>query len=439
MKQLAEVFSRLAARIRGLEYVDEGALKEIIRELQRALLRADVPIELVQQVSRSIEERVKAGRVPPGVPLKEYVMYVLYEELTRLLGGEKPHPPTIRKRPYVIMLVGVEGSGKTTTAAKMANFFKRKGLRVGLVQTDTYRPAAFDQLKQLAAKIGVHFFDERPRDPVEAARRGVETLSRQADLVIVDTAGRHRNELELLEEAKAIYESVRPDEVVLVVDATVGRQAALQAETFKRYVPVSSVIITKMDSSARGGGALAAVANTNAVVKFIGIGEDIDELELFDPRRFVSRLLGMGDIGALVERIREVIEETNIEEEIGHGKLTLRTFMKQLEAFSRLGPLNKLAALLPSQLVGKISEEQLEMSAEKLKKWKAILRSMTREEIENPHILNASRIRRIAMGSGTSVRDVKELLQAYEQARKLLKTFRRQGRRIKGLERIGGP
>ncbi len=436
MRQLAELFSRLAAKIRGLDYVDERALKELIRELQRVLLRADVTIELVQEISRRIEEKVKGDRVPPGVPLKEYIIYVLYEELVRLLGGEKAQSPTVRKKPYVIMLVGVEGSGKTTTAAKIANFYKRKGLRVGLVQTDTYRPAAYDQLKQLAAKIGANFFDERPVDPVEAARRGVGALSGSVDVIIIDTAGRHRNEAELLEEAKAIYEAVRPDEVVLVVDATIGRQAALQAETFSKYVPLGSVAITKMDSSARGGGALAAVAATNAAVKFIGVGEDIDELELFDPRRFVSRLLGMGDIGALVEKVREVVEEANIEEEMEHGKLTLRAFMKQLEAISKLGPLNKLMGMLPSPLMGKLREEQLEMSAEKLKKWRAILRSMTREELENPHLLNASRIKRIAMGSGTSVRDVKELLQAYEQAKKILRTLKRQGRRIRGLERI---
>ncbi len=436
MKQLAELFSRLAARIKGLEYVDEKALKELIRELQRVLLRADVTVELVQEISRRIEEKVKGDRVPPGVPLKEYLIYVLYEELVRLLGGEKSQSPTVRKKPHVIMLVGVEGSGKTTTAAKIASFYRRRGLRVGLVQTDTYRPAAYDQLKQLASRIGASFFDERPSDPVETARRGVEALSASTDVIIIDTAGRHRNEVELLEEARAIYEAVRPDEVMLVVDATIGRQAALQAETFSRYVPLSSVTITKMDSSARGGGALAAVAATNATVRFIGVGEDIDEIELFDPRRFVSRLLGMGDIGTLVEKVREVIEEANIEEEVEHGKLTLRAFMKQLEALSKLGPLNKLMGMLPSPLMGKLREEQLEMSAEKLKRWRAILRSMTPEELENPHLINASRIKRIAMGSGTSVRDVKELLQAYEQARRLLRTLKRQGRRIRGLERI---
>ncbi len=428
MRPLVEVFSKIVEKIKGVDYIDEQTLSEISRELQRSLLKADVPLDLVKSFSESAIKRIREERPPPGIPLKDFLVYVIYQELVKLLGGEAEPDLRLPKRPYVVMLLGVEGSGKTTTAAKIALFYMKRGTRVGLIETDTIRPAAYDQLKQLSEKIGAQFYGEREgKDAVEIARRGLERL-KGADLIIIDTAGRHRNEEALLREVKAIYEAVKPDEVVLVVDATVGRQAAAQAEAFMKYVPIHSVAITKMDSTARGGGALAAIAKTGARVKFIGVGEGIDEIEPFSPRKFAARVLGMGDLEALVERIKAVLEEEEVLEEMESGRMDLLTFKKQIDALLKLGPLSKVLELLPGTLASKINEEQIELSQKNLKKWRAILSSMTVEELKDPSILNASRIRRIALGAGVTPKDVKDMLRVYESMRKMTKMLRRQYR-----------
>jgi signal recognition particle subunit FFH/SRP54 (srp54) len=426
VKALTEVFSKLIEKIRGVEYIDDATLQELSREIQRTLLKADVPLDLVKTFTENAVRRIREEKPPAGIPPREYLIYILYDELVKLLGGEQPAEFKPTKKPHVILLLGVEGSGKTTTAAKLAKYLIKRGYKVGLVETDTIRPAAFDQLRQLAEKIGVPFYGERDgRDAVEIAKRGVQNF-KNLDVVIVDTAGRHRNEEALLHEVKAIHDAVKPDEVMLVIDATVGKLAAAQAEAFMKYLPIHSVVITKMDSTARGGGALAAVAKTGARVKLIGVGEDVDELELFNPKKFVARVLGMGDLDALVEKIKAVFEEEEVLQEIESGKLDLLTFKKQIDGLLKLGPLSKVFQLLPGGMAAKISEEQIELSQKNLKKWKAILSSMTTEELRNPEILNASRIRRIALGAGVSPRDVREMLRVYENLKKMSKTLKRQ-------------
>lgn len=426
MKALTEVFSKLIEKIRGVEYIDDATLQELSREIQRTLLKADVPLDLVKTFTENAVRRIREEKPPAGIPPREYLIYILYDELVKLLGGEQPAEFKPTKKPHVILLLGVEGSGKTTTAAKLARYLIKRGYKVGLVETDTIRPAAFDQLRQLAEKIGVPFYGERDgRDAVEIAKRGVQNF-KNLDVVIVDTAGRHRNEEALLQEVKAIHDAVKPDEVMLVIDATVGKLAAAQAEAFMKYLPIHSVVITKMDSTARGGGALAAVAKTGARVKLIGVGEDVDELEPFNPKKFVARVLGMGDLDALVEKIKAVFEEEEVLQEIESGKLDLLTFKKQIDGLLKLGPLSKVFQLLPGGMAAKISEEQIELSQKNLKKWKAILSSMTTEELKNPEILNASRIRRIALGAGVTPKDVKEMLTVYENLKKMSKTLKRQ-------------
>jgi signal recognition particle subunit SRP54 len=426
VKALTEVFSKLIEKIRGVEYIDDATLQELSREIQRTLLKADVPLDLVKTFTENAVRRIREEKPPAGIPPREYLIYILYDELVKLLGGEQPAEFKPTKKPHVILLLGVEGSGKTTTAAKLAKYLTKRGYKVGLVETDTIRPAAFDQLRQLAEKIGAPFYGERDgRDAVEIAKRGVQNF-KNLDVVIVDTAGRHRNEEALLQEVKAIHDAVKPDEVMLVIDATVGKLAAAQAEAIMKYLPIHSVVITKMDSTARGGGALAAVAKTGARVKLIGVGEDVDELELFNPKKFVARVLGMGDLDALVEKIKAVFEEEEVLQEIESGKLDLLTFKKQIDGLLKLGPLSKVFQLLPGGMAAKISEEQIELSQKNLKKWKAILSSMTTEELKNPEILNASRIRRIALGAGVSPKDVKEMLTVYENLKKMSKTLKRQ-------------
>ncbi len=428
MKQLIEGFTSIVKKVLSATYVDEELVRSVLRDIQRALLRADVSAELVLKLCKAIERRVKEEEPPPGFSKRELLLRAIYEELIKVLGGEKKPSVLPSKRPYVMLLVGLEGSGKTTSAAKLALFYKRRGFRVGLISTDVYRPGAMDQLKQLGDKVGVPvFIDKNSKDPVDIARRGIEHFKKEGiDVIIVDTAGRHRKEEYLIAELREIYREIKPDEVMLVLDASIGKQAGAQARAFKEAAAIDSIFLAKLDGSARGGGALMAVVETGAKIKFVGLGEDVEDIEVFDPPRFVSRLLGMGDIVGLIERMKAVEEHMKLMEEISKAKkVTLLTFMKQLEAIMKMGPLRKVLELIPGFSLLPLGEEQMKIGEEKLRKWYAILKSMTLEELLNPEIINASRMRRIARGSGTTVRDVKELLQAYEIFKKVSKLGRR--------------
>jgi len=409
--------------------VDEVAVKELVRDVQRALLQADVNVQLVLEISKRIEERALKEKVPPGISRREHVIKVVYEELTRFLG-EKPAPLKVEPgKRKVLMLVGIQGSGKTTAAAKLARYFQKRGLKPALVCADTYRPGAFEQLQQLASEINVPIYgDPRGKDPVKIALEGLKQFS-DKDIVIVDTAGRHKEEKKLIKEMKTLEERIKPDEIMLIIDGTIGQQAYVQAKAFSEATSIGSILVTKLDGSARGGGALSAVAATGAPIRFISTGEKIEDIEPFVPSRFVGRLLGMGDIEALVEKVREA--EVNVPEKrakaLLSGKFTLTDMYEQFEAMRKMGPFQKILKMLPGMSYT-IPDEMLEEAEDKLEKWRVIIQSMTPEERENPKILNASRIRRVARGSGTSEKDVKELLRQYEMMRRMLKTLRRKKR-----------
>lgn len=422
MEELRKGLLRVVALVRREAVIDRAAIKKILKELERELLKADVPPSIVVEIARKVEERTLKEDVPPGFSRRELLLRNLYKELVNMLGGESRYEPRVRKG-ATILLVGLQGSGKTTTAAKLALYYKRRGFKVGLVCADNYRPGALDQLKQLSEAVGVEFYGDRNLPPLEVAKRGVAALrERGVELVIIDTAGRHKEEKALLEEVKEMAEAVKPDEVMLVLDATIGKSAGAQAEAFHKAVPIGSIILTKMDGAARGGGALAAVAKTGARIAFIGIGEKLEELELFDPPSFVSRLLGMGDLKALVERMEKA--RLSIEPEaLLKGRFTLLEFKQQLEELGKLGPLRKIFEMLPGSY--QLTPELEKAGSENIKKWIAIMNSMTREELLKPELLDRSRMVRIAKGSGTSVKDVKELLAAYKRAQKLLKQLGR--------------
>ncbi|MEM1625341.1 MAG: signal recognition particle protein Srp54 [Candidatus Nezhaarchaeales archaeon] len=409
----------------GRPLADELAVRELIRDVQRALLLADVNVELVLKITQAIEERALKEPVPLGFTRREVTLKVLYESLVELLGGEKqPNILYPSNEPIILMLVGVQGSGKTTTAAKLAWFYKNKGYRPGLVCADTFRPGAYDQLKQLALKVGVPFYGEKTGTPTEIALRGINELKNMGcNVIIIDTAGRHKSELTLMEEMKLLSEVVKPSEVILVVDATIGQQAKAQAEAFNNATKIGSIIVTKLDGAARGGGALSAVIATGAQIKFIGLGEKIDELEVFDPSSFVSRLLGMGDLKLLAERVREA----SLKEEMKSliiGKFTLKDMVQQLEGLKKLGPLRKILEMIPG-LGLSLPDEVADMAQEKLEKWTVIVKSMTKEELERPEIINRSRMRRIARGSGVKVKEVKELLETYEAMKRMMRDILR--------------
>jgi signal recognition particle subunit SRP54 len=411
----------------------EESVNEFIRDLQRELIRADVNVALVKQLTDRVRERALKQEPPPGVSRRDWFLKAVYDELVSLFGGEGEPRVMPRKLPWVILLVGVQGSGKTTTAGKLARYYSSRGLRVGLVSADTYRPGALEQLKTLAQQAGVMFYGEQSGQAEEIAKRGVsELLSKGAQLVIVDTAGRHGygDEAGLLEEMKRIAEAVRPDEVMLVIDAAIGQRAYDIARRFHEATPVGSIVVTKLDGTARGGGVLSAVAATGARVKFVGTGEKIEELEPFNPQGFVARVMGLGDIRALLERVREAEAEEKaikvVEEDIAKGRVTMRTIYAQLKSIRRLGPLSKLLEMLPTaSLPVKVGDEQVKLGEEKIRKWLHIIESMTYEELDDPEIIDRSRMRRIALGSGTTVADVKELLTYYRSVKAMLKRFRR--------------
>ncbi|MDW8021487.1 MAG: signal recognition particle protein Srp54 [Nitrososphaerota archaeon] len=432
MPSLSEMLRKALSKFTSASSVDKRVVEELIRDLQRALLMADVNVELVKKLSDNIRERAFLERAPPGISRKDHVIKVVYEELVKLLG-EGPARIEIKKKPYVIMMVGIQGTGKTTSIAKIANYLKKMGYRVGVVCADTYRPGAYEQLKQLLSGRDIAVFHLEDVDAVKIAREGVKYFeSNGFDVILIDTAGRHKSQEALMEEMRMLQEGIRPDEVMLIIDATIGQMAGAHAKAFHQVAPVGSIVLTKMDTSARGGGALSAVAETGAKIKFIGTGEKLDDVELFNPKGYVGRLLGLGDIEGLLERIR--IAEIEVSEEKAReflrGEFTLEDFVKQLREVRKMGPLSKLLSKLPIPSMPELPSDALREAEEKIEKWSAIIQSMTVEERSDPSILNASRVRRIARGAGVSEKDVKDLIRQYKLMKKLMKAAKRAPQRL---------
>ncbi len=409
--------------------IDEKAVKELVKDLQRTLLQADVNVDLVLALSKAVEERSLSEKLPPGISRREHVVKVLYEEMTKFVGQE---PAKVEVQPGVfrkLMLVGIQGTGKTTSAVKLGRFFQKRGLRIGIVGADTYRPGALEQLQQLAAKVEIPVYGEPgKKKPDEIAKHGLEHFRKEkSDIVIIDTAGRHRNEKDLMEEMKHIASAVKPDEIVLAIDASIGQQAISQARAFHEATPIGSILLTKMDGSARGGGALSAVVTTGSKVKFIGTGEKIEDLEEFVPTDFAGRLLGMGDLKALLAKVEEAqvkVPEAKVKAFM-EGRFTLKDMFDQMENLRKMGPLRKVLQMIPG--ASSLPEEQLGVAEEKMKGWRVIIQSMTKNELEEPRLIDSSRARRIAHGSGRPEREVRELVNQYFTMKKMMKQMK--GRR----------
>ena len=407
--------------------MDEAAVAEFVKDIQKALIVADVDVKLVLDLSNRIRERVLKKPPPPGVSLRDHVIYVVYEELTNLLGKDRYRISISPGRGHVLLLVGIQGSGKTVSAVKLARWFSKRGLRAGVVCADTYRPGAYQQLVQYAKPYHIEVYgDPTASDALRVAKEGVEFFrKRKYDIIVVDTAGRHKKEDALMQEMRLLYKKLNPDCVGLVISADMGQQAGPLAAAFHQIAPVGFIILTKMDGTAKGGGALSAIAATGARVAFLGTGEKVDDFEEFVPSRFVARLLGLGDLEGLLERVKQAQLQVTSREarRMLRGKITLEELVSRLEQVRRMGPLTKLLSYLPGGMM--LPDEvfkELDKLDEKLKRWRAILNSMTREEKENPRILNASRIRRIARGAGVSERDVRELVQSYRAFQKMMKS-----------------
>ncbi|MFX1474582.1 MAG: signal recognition particle protein Srp54 [Promethearchaeota archaeon] len=420
--------------------VDKKSVKELVQDLQRALLQADVNVRLVMELTKRIEERSLKDEIAPGISRRDYVIKVVYEELTAILG-EKTAPLTLKPgQPNVYLVVGIQGSGKTTTIGKLAKLIKKRGHRVGVVAADTFRPGAYDQLRQLAEQADVPFFGEpKAKDSVKIAKKGVQHFkSENTEVIIVDTSGRHKEEKGLIREMQQIAKAINPNEIILVVDGTLGQQAAIQAAAFHEATPIGSIIVTKLDGSARGGGALSAVAATGAPIKYIGTGEKIDALEQFVPTKFVGQLLGMADFEALLQRVKdaEAMPEKELAKAIMSGRFTLKDMMAQMEAMGKVGSLSKILSMLG--LGYKVPKEMQQMATENLEKWKVIIKSMTQEEMETPKCIHRSRTERIARGAGCQPKDVKELLRQYNQSKRLIKSLRKRRGGMRLPAALGG-
>jgi signal recognition particle subunit SRP54 len=431
MSFLKEISQSLISAINKLKGStgDEASIKDFIRDIQRILIRADVSINIVLELSKNLE---KAAKEPPPTSFtkKDIILKKLYDGLIEILGGKKPYTlyldPT---KTNILMLVGIQGSGKTTTAAKLARYYKIRGYIPGLICADTYRLGAYYQLKQLAEKIQVEFYGSlEEKDSIKIALDGIKYLKeKKCNVIIIDTAGRHKDEKNLMEEMKNLSLKINPDHVLLVIDGTIGQSAYNQAKTFNENTKIGSIIVTKLDGSAKGGGAISAAKTTNAKISFIGTGEGIEDFEVFNPVSFVNRLLGLGDLEALANRIEEAqVKEQISKERFLAGEFTIKEMVMQIKEFRKAGPLGKLLSLIPGFNMN-LPDDVLKSAEESLKKWEAIINSMTAEEIKDPKIIDKSRIRRISKGSGTEVKDVEKLIESYFMIKRNIKRLKRVG------------
>ncbi len=428
MDKLGSALKNTLSKITGATFIDENLVNEIVKDIQRALLQSDVNVRLVLEISKSIKEKALNERAPKGVGQKEFLIKIVYDELVKFLGGERKGIKIKKKKPFKIMMVGLFGTGKTTTISKLGNYYLKRGHKVAFVGLDVHRPAAMDQLEQLAKKINVPVFincDEK--NPVKIWKSIKGELS-NFDIVIIDTAGRDALSEELVKEIEDLNKIISPDERLLVINADIGQTAEKQAKQFHESCNITGVVITKMDGTAKAGGALSACAVTGAPVKFIGIGEKIDDIEEFNPEGFVSRLLGMGDLEGLLEKVRvEIDEETaqDLGKKFLKGDFNFLDLYEQLQSMKKLGPMNKIMEMIPGLSGMKIPKDMIQVQDEKLKKWKFIMQSMTKKELEEPDLVfNRKRIDRIAKGSGTTAGEVRELLKQYRQSKKMMKMMK---------------
>lgn len=419
--------------LRKATVLDRRVIKEYVREVQKALLSADVNVELVIKLSRNIEERGLLERPPGGLSRTENVVKITYDELVRLIGVDSKLDVRENDR---ILLVGVQGSGKTTTTAKLAYHFKKQGLNPKVICADTFRPAAYEQLKQLCAEIHTPFYgNPGEKNAVKIVKEGLGEFKNQG-LVLIDSEGRHRLDEQLMEDIGELRREVKPDRTLLVLDATMGQTSGEHAKAFKQALDVDGLILTKIEGSAKGGGALSACAVLGVPVYFMGVGEHIQDFEPFNPERFTSKLLGMGDIEGLLEKAKEVKFDQQSAERVIKGDFDLDDLYQQIEQMSGLGPLDKVMEMLPFKV--KVPKEALQLQQEKVGKFKIIMDSMTKQEKKQPDLIKAGRIERIARGSGTKSEEVRELLRYYQQMKKMMKTMGGERKLARMMRKFGG-
>jgi signal recognition particle subunit SRP54 len=428
---LGEGIRKALARITGATLVDEVAVKELVKDLQRALISSDVNVKLVFDITKRIEERAISEKPPAMLSQREHVIQIVYGELVKMLGEK--HEARVGKQK--VMMLGLFGSGKTTTISKLAKFFQKHGLSVGVIAGDVHRPAAYEQLEQLSKIVNCGFYGRKGGTAVEIAREGMQALAKN-DVIILDTAGRSAFDEELAKELKELNAVFEPDEKFLVVSADVGQVAGKQADEFNKNIGVTGVIVTKMDGSGKGGGALSSVHKSGAKVAFIGTGEKPDALEEFDATKFVAQLCGFPDLAALLEKAKEATEEQDLSTAMESGKLDYNSFMAQMKAMRKMGPLKSILQMMGAY---DLPEELVVKSEEKMKKFEAIVHSMTPDERTTPDSMkNAKRQERVARGAGVKPDEVKELVNNFEKSQKMMKAMQGNRGLMKRFNKMGG-
>lgn len=439
-------------KIVGATDINEELIDSICKDVQRSLLQSDVNVKLVISITKNLKERAINEKPPKGLSRKDHIITILYSELAMLLGYSGETIKIVEKsresddkvisfkpdKQNIILMLGIQGSGKTTVTAKLARWLTRHGYRVGVIGADTWRPGALTQLKMNCSRINVDVYgEEQNKDAVAIVTDGLEYFRQQGiDIIVIDTAGRHKEETSLLAEMNSMYKVAKPDLVLLVIDGTIGQQAYSQAKVFHETASVGGIIITKLDGTAKGGGALASAAATSSRVMFIGTGERIDDLEQFSPTRFVGKLLGMGDIKALLEMAKslELQADENQTKRLLSGKISIEDFYAQMENVGKMGFRNVIDSL--PGLSGMIKEDDLDVLQGKMEKWRFIIQSMTRKEKKDPDLINDSRRKRIARGAGMTEHDIKDLIKQYNNSKTMMKQTK--GRQMQGMLRKFG-
>lgn len=424
-ESLGDRLQNVVSKIKGYGKITEDNISEMMREIRLALLEADVNYQVVKEFTNNVKEKALGEEVKRSIKPGDMFVKILNDELTELLGGEEK-PLNLKGNPATLMLVGLQGSGKTTTIGKLANYLRKKHAKKPLlVACDVYRPAAIDQLKQLGKQLNIEVYEEGKNNPVEIAKNAINyAKENKYDYVLIDTAGRLHIDEELMKELENIRKEVSPDEILLVIDAMMGQDAINVITGFNDKLPLTGVILTKLDGDTRGGVALSVRHLTNVPIKFIGVSEKLDGLDSFDPKRMAGRILGMGDIVSLVEKATEAIDEKEAEKaakKMQSGKFDLEDFLNQMKQIKKLGPLENLIKLIPG--ASKMGLNNINIDPKQMAHIEAIILSMTPAERKNPDIIKASRKTRIAKGCGLSVQEVNKLLTQFDQMKKMMKQF----------------
>lgn len=442
LENLTQKFNQVVSKLKGYGKLTENNIDEALREVRLALLEADVHVRVVKELLAAVKVKALGQDVIGSLKPGEQFLKLVHEELIQILGGASQPLVLKGKAPQVIILAGLQGCGKTTSAGKLANYYKKKGKRPYLVPADVYRPAAIDQLKTLAGRIDVPVYPTEVGDkPVKIVKKALSEADKAAcDLVIIDTAGRLQIDDDLMDELKKIYKKLKDPSVLFVADAMTGQEAVKVSKAFHEVLPLDGLVLTKLDGDARGGAALSIQKVTECKLYFTGVGEGLEDFEAFDSERFVSRILDRGDILSLVEKAQDIIDEEeakNLEKKIRKNQLNLEDFRNQLRQMKKLGSMKSLISMVPGgkAMTGKVDFNQVD---QQLKLKEAIIDSMTKKERLRPEILNGSRRLRIAQGSGTKVSDVNRFMKEFAQMRKMMKKFSGKGGKMDMLKGMWG-